>query len=232
MKALPEDTEACQKTLAFIKKKINLTGESPTLREISVELGWGDSFPQSGKVPRVIRTLRKKGLIRKVKFRQRGIEIVEEEDVAKESRKENLKKRLKLHALWCAAEAGGEEISLVDEDLEGVNLSYRNLRHVDMSGANLAGADLRCCDLTGACMSGCDLRGANLNEIEGKQIYQFFFGKDYGYYVDGELTIGERSHPIEYWAAHSLRILKEMRYTYDEIALHNTIIKFIADTKA
>jgi hypothetical protein len=142
-----------------------------------------------------------------------------------------LQKRLKLHKLWCEGEAGGEKISLVDEDLQGKDLCGLNLRHVDMSGSNLSGANLTGCDLTNACMSGCDLRGANLSEITGKQIYQFFFGKDYGYYVDGELTIGERSHPIEYWAAHSLRILQEMKYDY-EIPLHNTIIQFIADTKA
>jgi hypothetical protein len=143
-----------------------------------------------------------------------------------------LEKRLRLHKLWCEGEPGGEKIALIDEDLKGEDFSYENLRHVDMSGSNLSGANLTGCDLTNACMSGCDLRGANLDGIKGKQIYQFFFGKDYGYYVDGELTIGERSHPIEYWAAHTLRILKEMKYTYDEIGLHSVVINFIADTKA
>ena len=55
------------------------------------------------------------------------------------------------HKLWLDSDyKQGCKLVLVNEDLRGLDLSYRDLRNADLSNANLCRADLRGADLSNA----------------------------------------------------------------------------------
>ncbi len=82
-----------------------------------------------------------------------------------------LKKTLRLHALYLANDPAGKRANLYGADLYGANLYSANLRSANLSGANLSsanlyGANLRSANLRGANLYGADLRGADLSSAD------------------------------------------------------------------
>ena len=56
--------------------------------------------------------------------------------------REELDEVLRLHALWLAGEAGGEQADLSGADLRGTDLSGVDLRRANLRGVDLRGANL------------------------------------------------------------------------------------------
>jgi uncharacterized protein YjbI with pentapeptide repeats len=79
----------------------------------------------------------------------------------------DLSKRIEVHRRWQASRgAEGECLSLIGEDLRGVNLSGAYLLGADLRNANLDGASLARTVLGDAYLSGASLRGADLTEVD------------------------------------------------------------------
>jgi hypothetical protein len=75
---------------------------------------------------------------------------------------EELKKVLRLHAMYLNDEEGGELANLRGANLNNAYLRDANLRGANLCDANLCGANLRGADLGDANLRGANLRDANL----------------------------------------------------------------------
>ena len=88
---------------------------------------------------------------------------------------EKLDELLVLHKKWLNSEPGGKKLLLIYTDLNGLDLSRKDLRFANLEGVNLSYANLKCANLESANLLGAILIEANLTNVYTNLYTQYYF---------------------------------------------------------